>query len=108
MSKWPVLRVASVLLFNVLVILCNSGCFIWEGNVVVATAAQVSEAQLLLEFRSLVIDDGNVLVDWRETSNETVCGWTGVLCNSAGSVTGKTLSSMVRVPRNLIDGRSGS
>lgn len=102
MSKWPVLRVASVLLFHVLVILCNSGYFIWERNAaVVATAAQVSEAQLLLEFRSLVIDDGNVLVDWRETSNETVCGWTGVVCNLAGFVTGKILmSSMARVPRN--------
>jgi hypothetical protein len=100
MSKWPVLRVASVLLFHVLVILCNSGYFIWERNAVVVTAAQVSEAQLLLEFRSVVIDDGNVLVDWRETSNGTVCGWTGVVCNLAGFVTGKILSSMARVPRN--------
>lgn len=48
-----------------------------------------NQAQILLDFRSYVVDDQNMLTNWQKTDlNTQPCNWTGVKCSSDGFVTG--------------------
>jgi hypothetical protein len=57
-----------------------------------ASTQAASEAQILLDFRSYVIDEQNLLANWQKTNfNAQPCNWTGVKCSTDGYVTGKQL-----------------